>query len=561
MQRIIDFFIKNKFLVLIIILAALLRFYNVTQLPPALNWDEISHGVNAYSILKTGQDEWGVTLPTIFRAYGDYKLPVYIYSLVPFIAIFGLNEFSVRVVSVLAGLGTIIFTYLLVQTLLKKQEISILSAFFVAIEPWDLFLSRVAVEANLALFLTIAGSYFFVSGLSNRWRLFIGITFFGLSVWTYNSVRIFVPLLMISLLIIYRNYFQEMWEKQRKTIAYCLLPIALLFLPMFWQLLNPVGLARYGWVGILDEGAISQINKERNTSKLPSPLPLLLHNKVTFVGEKFIQNYFSYFSPSFLFFNGGSQYQFNIPGKGLIYPTELAFIIIGLIWLVKNKNKESLLILSWLFFSPIAASVTREAPHALRSIVMQPMPQLLAAIGLVIMWKWITKKNFQLIAIVFYIVLLAAFFENYITTYAGKYRVEYSWSWQYGYKEAVRFIKDNYNSYDQIIMTKKYGEPHEFILFYWPWDPANYINDPNLIRFGQSNWFWIDRFDKFYFVNDWQIPSGEDGKWKMESGGEVPTSGRTILITSPSNYPPDFHLIKTINFLDGKPAFDILEKI
>ena len=98
-------------------------------------------------------------------------------------------------------------------------------------------------------------------------------------------------------------------------------------------------------------------------------------------------------------------------------------------------------------------------------------------------------------------------------------------------------------------------------MFYWPWDPGEYRNDQNLIRFHQSDWYWVDRFDKFYFVNDWEIPKDMDGQWKMESGGEVPTNGRTLLLTSPGNFPVEWRKLKTINFLDNKPAFDVLEKI
>ncbi|MBU2577901.1 hypothetical protein KKA69_03645, partial [Patescibacteria group bacterium] len=70
----------NKILlVLILFFSFLVRIYSLEKIPPSLNWDEVSHGYNAYSIIKTGKDEWGITLPLIFRAYGDYKLPFYIY--------------------------------------------------------------------------------------------------------------------------------------------------------------------------------------------------------------------------------------------------------------------------------------------------------------------------------------------------------------------------------------------------------------------------------------------------------------------------------------------------
>src|SRR3989344_6701054 len=94
----------NRKLTLIIVLAAILRFWHVTQTPPALYWDEVSLGYNAYSILKTARDEHGKFLPlTNFGAFGDYKPPAYIYATVPSIAVFGLNEFAVRFPSALFG--------------------------------------------------------------------------------------------------------------------------------------------------------------------------------------------------------------------------------------------------------------------------------------------------------------------------------------------------------------------------------------------------------------------------------------------------------------------------
>ena len=111
-------------------------------------------------------------------------------------------------------------------------------------------------------------------------------------------------------------------------------------------------------------------------------------------------------------------------------------------------------------------------------------------------------------------------------------------------------------------MTKKYGEPQEFVLFYWPWDPESYRTDPNLNRFYQSNWYWVDGFDKFYFVNDWEIPAAFDEDFVLESGGNVKcqmSNVKCLLITSPGNVPEGWEKMETINFLDGQPAFEIYD--
>ena len=107
-------------LIFIVGLAFGLRFYNVWDNPPALSWDEVSIGYNAYSILKTGRDEHGRFLPIdTFVGYGDYKPPLAIYITVPFVALFGLNELAVRLPSVLFGTLTVLLTYFLVQELFR----------------------------------------------------------------------------------------------------------------------------------------------------------------------------------------------------------------------------------------------------------------------------------------------------------------------------------------------------------------------------------------------------------------------------------------------------------
>ena len=547
-KRLFDFIRENKFIIFILLLGLVLRLILLSQNPPSLNWDEISHGYNAYSILKTGKDEWGQVLPIIFRAYGDYKLPVYIYLTAISEAIFGLNAFSVRLPSIVAGVVTILFTYLLAKKLFGKR-VGIISSLLVAIEPWSLFLSRGAFEANLALALIISGIYFFLKGIHNSKFFIHASILLGLSVWTYNSARIFVPLFLLLLGYLYKEQIQSLLKQNRTVILNSLFIILIFFLPMFWQLLNPEGLARYGKVAILDEGAIAQINEARVTSELSPFLARAVHNKATFFGQRFVKNWVSHFSGSFLFTKGGSHFQFSIPGYGLLYKANALFLVIGIFYLVKRKSKASMLILGWLILGPVASSLTREAPHVLRSITMLPTPMIIASAGF---WK---------IVLAGYLVVLVGFVENYLYIYFKEYRSGYSWAWQYGYKEAVSYIRTNYDKYDKIIITKKYGEPHEFLLFYWPWDPKSYQEDENLIRFGQSDWYWVDRFDKFYFVNDWEVDEEGTGDYEfnLESGKSVQCpvdSVQCLLITSPGTVPEGWGKLETINFLDGQPAFE-----
>jgi hypothetical protein len=64
-------------LFIIVLLAAILRFYLLGSNPPALNWDEASWGYNAYSIGIDGRDEFGRFLPYDYlESFGDFKPPL-----------------------------------------------------------------------------------------------------------------------------------------------------------------------------------------------------------------------------------------------------------------------------------------------------------------------------------------------------------------------------------------------------------------------------------------------------------------------------------------------------
>ena len=549
---------KSKiWLVLILFLAAFLRFYQLNQNPPSLNWDEVSHGYNAYSILKTGKDEWGFTFPTIFRAYGDYKLPVYIYLATLSVGFFGLNDWAVRFPSALCGVLSVLLTYLLVKKLFKNNLVVLLSALFLAISPWHIFLSRPAFEANLASFLVISGIYFFLLGLEKKWLLPVSILFLGLSVHTYNSARIFVPLILISLFFLYYSSVMEWVRKRKKEVILTVLVLILFFVPLVVSFISPQGWARFKWVTILDQGAINRINMSRGSSNLPQPLPRLIHNKLTYFAIAFTKNYFSNLSPKYLFLRGGSNYQYNIPGRGVIYPIQAPFILLGLYWLLKNwQKKESKLVLLWWLLATVPAAATQENPHVLRTILVLPIPQVLAALGFGQIWDWLKgRKIARLFLVLAYGLILLILASRFLTNYFGPYRKTYSWSWQYGYKQAASYIQKHYNEYEKIFMTKKYGEPHEFLLFYLKWDPEKYRQDPNLKRYFRTDWYWVDSFDKFIFINDWEIEK-RIKEYQENKGLE---GEKRLLITSQGNYPKGWEKIETINFLDGKPAFEILE--
>jgi 4-amino-4-deoxy-L-arabinose transferase-like glycosyltransferase len=140
---------SNWLLVIVLLIAGILRLWNLGSTPPGLTPDEASLGYNAYSILKTGRDEFGTKLPIIFKSFGDFKPGLYIYLTIPSVAILGLNEFSTRLPSAMAGIISVFLIYLIIKKLeignllkIKNYKLEIIAASVAAINPYLIYFSR-----------------------------------------------------------------------------------------------------------------------------------------------------------------------------------------------------------------------------------------------------------------------------------------------------------------------------------------------------------------------------------------------------------------------------------
>ncbi len=550
-------------LIVITIIAGCFRFFNLSEMPISPNWDEVSHGYNAYSILKTGHDEWGKQFPLIFRAFGDYKLPLYIYLTIIPVAIFGLNTFAIRYISTLAGTLAIPGIYLLVNALwpdkkltYKKVSINLglISAFLLAISPWHFFISRPALEANLSLTLIIFGSYFLVKALKSSKNFIYAAVLFGLSLHTYNTARVFVPLLVILFLIIYR--------KKIKLDKFFFLSglIAILFSGIVaFQIFTGEGTARYSKLQILTENTIYQIGENREKSKLPPFLAKVIHNRPVFFVQTVAKNYLGYFSPQFWYQSKGAQTQFAIPFKNLFTLPVTILAIMGLIYIIlKIKESNNLFILGWLLLSPVAASLTADPPQALRPNPLIPAVTILSVMGLLFLSQKL-KGFFKPLVFCVAIFSISLSFGIYVKDYFTEYSKEYSDSWQYGYQEAMEYVKNNSDKYDNVFITKAAGEPHIFYAFYTKLDPQLLVPGEGNIRFFQSEWYWTDKIGKVYFLNDWDIQSSNDANtFRLESGADIPAKN-SLIITTLFRIPKNASIIKFINHPLGHTAFVIAE--
>lgn len=547
------FLTTRVFLFLIIGLALVLRLYSVTSNPPALNWDETSIGYNAFSVLKTGKDEWGQVLPLHFRAYGEFKLPVQIYASIPAIFLLGLSDFSVRLTPVLYGVLTVLFLYLVARDMFKNKSIGLIAAFLLATSPWHIQLTRASFESSFSVLWVLLGVWLFIRAREHICYLKLSVLAFVVSIYTYNSARVFAPLFLVFLFI--TNY-KYLLTKRRQTLTAILIFI-LMLLPLASFVLSGQGSARYKLVSLSDDpGLIPRIDEARNNSTLPPVINRLVNNRVTYLSVYFAENYLSHFTPDFLFISGAGHKQHNVQNMGELYVWQAPFVLAGLYLLFKRKEKYRWILIVWLLISIIPVATTRDSiPNALRTIIALPVYEIFTALGVLALYELLQKKNFRIrvaSAVVFIVFVVSGIF-FYLDNYFTVYPVLYSRDWQYGYKEVMGYVKDHYADYDQIVVTRSYGEPHMFTLFYLGWDPADFQNNSNLVRYQSYDWVWVERFDKFYF------PDLGDKGTKFEDIKEKNAGKKMLFVGKPGDFPESMPRLDQVYFLDGTLAFEIVE--
>ncbi len=439
----------------LLFLGILLRTYKLTSIPAGFFADEASIGYNAYTILTNGTDEHGVFLPLFFQAFGEYKSPIQIYTTVPFIYFFGLNESTVRLTSVIYGTLTIISLYLLTKELSKNSTIAFFTAFFLAISPWHIHFSRVAFELMPFVFFTTSGLYFFLKAQEIPKFLFVSTICFIFAIYSYFPARLFIPLYCICIFFLYYKFFFRFKQKTAIAIA-----ITILFLiPFLQHMVSPVGTNRWKQVSIFT-------NQPKDESIL---------------GHIF-NNYLSHFSLDFLFLKGDIDMpgQFisrhSIRGIGQLYIFQLPLLLLGIWYCFKTLDRKIFLLLTvWLLLYPLGSMFTLDKnAQATRSIIGVIPFQILSAVGLYYLLKFFglfktVKKNYFsfLFAIVVFGIITFSL-TRFLNLYFVKYPLYSSdfWGWQYGAKDITAYFLKQQDRYDAYIMSPEFNAPEIFFKFY-----------------------------------------------------------------------------------------------
>lgn len=458
---------KLKHVIIVItLLAAVVRAVDFPNVPPELNRDEAALGYNAYSILKAGRDEWGMRYPVIFKSFGDYKLPGYIYMLVPFIATFGLNVWAVRLPSFLAGVALVPLVYLFVKRLTENRKWGVLSALVVAVSPWAIHYSRVGFEANAALALFIAGLTVLLGKKKSLRQSILAYGLIYVSLLTYNAPLLLLPFILALL-----------YAAKRITLKEVCITLGIGIIVFLMVLPATAGKSK---ISVFSDPLEASVRRDLRVEHASSPLWRVYTNPIVYypllMGSKYVQT----FLPRFLVTTGGANPWHQVPSGAHMLWTEYALFIVGLVLLSASlKKRHAWVTLGFLVLSPIPAMITSDAPHATRSLLALLIICVVGGYGL---FRLKERKT------VFLIVLLVLAVEGvmYLRAYHVRFLTLPQPEWNAGIGKAIKLAEEKRTEDGTVTYVGNVDFDYVYPLFYTVYDPTQFIRGETVSAFGHN---------------------------------------------------------------------------
>ena len=344
-------FFHGKTLIILALLFLLIRIPLLDQM--YLLHDERDIVLTGYSIARSGFDLNGLFLPLSFENIHPKTSFLTIYYtaiwwlLIPFR--------SVDTARMLFVLTTTLFPFLifhLIQTITKKSTVALMSAVVFCFNPWIFHMSRLALEVNLALVLSLAASILLL-----REKRVWSYVFFFLAFYTYQGYRILIPFLLIYL---------ELYFIHKKGIKKTFIDICKSIGFFIFLVLSSLGIDKSVTNRRLEELIFFDVKYlsndvvyKRNSSIAPTILEVLFFNKVT-ASIDYILNIISEgVGFKFLFKQGDPDPVNGTASAGQFFMPYSIFFYLGIIYSGIKKK--------WKYIYPIGFIIVGMTPSMINS--------------------------------------------------------------------------------------------------------------------------------------------------------------------------------------------------
>lgn len=484
-------------LVCISLLGLVVRLYRLDQAPAGALVDEMHFGYIVHSLLETGADEHGNRWPLVFTAFGDYKLPGYAYLLLPFVALFDMTVFSIRLPSVLLGTVNIFLIYFLSRSYKLPTVASLLAVATMAFSPWPFILSRFGFESNLGLTLWLVGLLFLNNLQESSSQLRKAITGFtiGLTWYTYIAYR---PV-SIVILLLYLGFCLLQKKLSFKTVGIIITVFLITITPMLLPGVGAANTARFNQISIFaDAGIVMTIDERRTycswqTSRLWCDL---IWNKPVVITSVVINRYIKLFSPEYLAVEGEADAEYlTVTGFGAFPYVVYPFFILGILYILLGKinklpqvsTQHRFLLLLGLFLSGVPTILSGQ-PQRVRLSVALPFFIMAIAYGSLLLEPIVATVSKFFIESVRYeklkkyilgtilVVMGGIFIFNtlqYLTDYYFVYTAKKGYEYGSYIRELMPYLK-RFEGTHQIYIKPYFAAPIMYYAFYTNYNPKLY---------------------------------------------------------------------------------------
>jgi 4-amino-4-deoxy-L-arabinose transferase-like glycosyltransferase len=527
--------------------------------------DELDVGYHAYSILKTGKDYTGHYLPLVFQSLAEKRTPLYLYSCVPTVAIFGISPLGVRLPAAIFGILGVWATFLFVSMISQNfgsdaSYLGLTASFLLAINPWHIQYSRAGFEVTELLFFILIGLYFFFKSLENKGKgLWIATLSLSITFWIYNTSKLFIPLIIGFLVI---AYFKDLISLQKKYLVLAILIFSVVSIPAAINTLYSGSASRFGYISIFSDQLLETKIGELRAIDTPNQiLGKLFHNKFVIWTEAITTNYFESLSFNFLFDKGDLNRRQTIENMGLFYRVEAIALTTGVIVYFVKLNKTKLFIIFWILAGILPSALTTGGGyHATRLILILPPLILLISIGCLSLAK-VQIKKISLISI--YILILTINFLFYQHQYWIHDPYDNARWWHYGFNQVFNEVKKVEKEYDKIIITTSNEPPWIFFAGWYQYPPDKWQSNYPFKKVALKGFGQISYIDKFYFGSLNNIGVYGWGEYLDNKTLFIATAKdvNVNLIAEPERTPKDLKVVKAITYPSGDPAFYLITAV
>lgn len=431
-------------LLAILIVAAALRLPGLDRIPNGLIPDEALSAYDAFSIVKTGRDAYGERLPLFPQSTARLQC-MNMYLVVPFVALHGLDEWSARLPSALAGTFTVALLFLCVREPFGSAA-ALGAAGLLAVSPWHVLLSRTGYDWNLLPAMAALTGWLLTRALRRGAAFWAAGAAAGLACYTYAPIRVWLPLLLLLILVTHADYLRQVWRSSLLALVIA----AALAAPVVAMTLTSEGRERLAAV------APQEGNAWRGA-------------------RGFLQRFGKSFSPGFLFASAETPELHRMRSTGLLHGFEGLLIVAGCAVCLTSQERRGLLPLLACVAAPLAVAIHRDAPDPVLGAVMLPWLQGLGGVGV----GWCIRAAARLrrggrAALLACVALwVGASVARMSFDLYREFPVYSARAWGYGARQAVATLEKTRAEYDDVIVDTGEKLASSLILFYSRYDPRS----------------------------------------------------------------------------------------